>query len=72
MVAGRGEVENGRGFGGLARSERNGRDAALEGGKAFFQRVLGGVGQAGVDGAGVGKIKTVGRVLGVVKDFLRL
>ena len=44
------------------------RLAALEGGEALFQRVLGGVGQAGVDGAGVGKIEAVGRVLGVVKD----
>ena len=68
MVAGRGEVQNGRGFGGLAGGEGNGRDAALEGGEALFQRVLGGVGQAGVDGAGVGKVEAVGRVLGVVKD----
>ena len=49
-------------------AELDGRDAALEGSEAFFQRVLGGVGQAGVDGAGVGKIEAVGRVLGVVKN----
>ena len=68
VVAGRGEIQNSRGFGGLAGSEGDGRDAALEGGEALFQRVLGGVGQAGVDGARVREVEAVGRVLGVVKD----
>ncbi|CDZ89285.1 hypothetical protein RHRU231_470133 [Rhodococcus ruber] len=67
VVAGGGEVEDGVGLGGLAGGEEQGGDAALEGGDALFDRVLGGVHDAGVDVAGFGEAEQGGGVVGVVE-----
>ena len=53
VVAGGGEVQDGRGLGGLARGESNGGDAALERRQPGLQRILCGVGQAGINRAGI-------------------
>ena len=67
MVARAGYIKDRIGDGGCARGYGQGAHAALQRGDALLEDILGGVGQAAVDVAGVGQAEARGRVLGIME-----
>ena len=68
MVAGLGQGEYGQRLGRLAAGHGQGADATFERGDPFFEHLLGGVHDAGVDVARLCQAEQGGGVLGVAED----